>query len=404
MAWPVPAGGAPSWSRTAGTVDPSVDSVLWDMLCARSPFLALLDSYQVDNSTFSYETASTVTRTYTEPSSGSTTIDGSGSGTALVLTGGADIEVGSLLRNATRPSPVGTFLQDEILEVVANDGASPAVLTVVRDAGRQNGGTGFASHALGDTFEVIAEPKQEGSDPGKNRLTEVTLETNFTEIVDFSISVTGSRAAAKTLVAGDSLERQLADRLREKRNELERLALYGCLNNSAAAGSNAAVRRTKGAAQFMCVSGGNVDYTTKDVTEPALNKLFENIVVAGTDETDRFAIVAHPSKCRQISAFGADKVRVERTDTTWGRYINTYESDLGIVAKIIPSMNVSKSDVFILDVNKIRLAVFRPWQKWRWGQSTNGSDTLNFRYLTEVGFEIVDGVKSHGMLTGLSWS
>lgn len=392
-----------TWNKTAETFDRSVDSKLWAALMAKSPILDMLPRPSVDNFKFEWETDSAPVRTYTEASSGSTTIDGSGTNTnnVVVFSSVTGLEKGALLRNITRDTSIGSYGQSELLEVT---GISGTTVTTYRDAANLNSGTGSAAHALADVFEVVYTPKQEGSGPDANKYTDVTLAENYANSVDFYLTVTGDQAATKRLVAGDTVENQFQKNLLRLQNDLEGMFFYGALNSGAAAGSASYVRRTKGFDYWVGVANGNTDMSTKDVTPDALDGLFYKIVEDKTDPSDRFIIACHPYNARKISQFGIDKVVTDNNATKWGRHIDTFKSDLGIEAPVIWSLNITKSDLFIIDMGKVFLPVFRPFAKAQWSYGDDGVDAFRQRYLGSFGVKVTDGLYSHAKLGLLPWS
>lgn len=413
MAWPDP-GTIATWDKTANSMGRSIDPVLWPMLCTQSRLIDLIPKFSVDNDLFEWESAGTNSRIYTEASSGSTTIDGSGSNTALVVTDATGLQEGDVIRNATRATPIGTYGADELMEITA---VSTNTLTVVRDSGRYNSGTGSTIHALADTFEVVYPAKEEGSSPDANRYKDVTLYKNYTQILDMHLKLTGSQLASKRLLPADNLQRQFDDRLVELMNFVESMFLYGVVqyggsgtDADAMVGSDSYVRRTKGFQQFQytaaAATAGTLDYATKDVTETAINDVMEKIMNTGTSPNDRYIIVAANPNIRKIKAFGADKVRITQAESVWGRSIQQYESDLGITMELVPCYNMSKSDLFIVNMSKVGYATFRPMEKEEWGKGTsspNGVDAWNQRYLGEVGVKVVDAGKSHGAISYIGW-
>ena len=403
MAWPAAAQTA-TYDKTSNTFDTSVDPKLWAALMAKSPLLDKIPRFPVDSFEYKWETANQPTRTYVLATVSSGIEDTSATNVAATFTSGTDIEVGSLIRNISRATPIGTYQQDEILEVTAN---TAGACTVVRNAGAAAGATtlnGSTAHTAGDSFEIIGNVKEEGSDADRNKYQDVTLVTNYTEIHDFYLAVTGSQAATKRLVSGDTLQAQFDNCLNQLKNELEGMFLYGCLNEQDNSGSDTYVRRTKGLDQFVCQSGGALDYSTKDVTEDAINAVMQSIVTNATDPSDNFVIVCHPQSARKISTFGSDKVITSPEKSKWGRYIDTFRSDLGIDMDVIWTLNCTKSDLFIVDMNKVGIAMFRPFQKATWTYGDDGTDAWRQRYLGELGVKVVDGIYSHGKIGYISWS
>jgi hypothetical protein len=414
MAWPDP-GRTATWDKTANTMGRSVDSVLWPMLCAKSQLIDRVAKESVDNTKYEWETANTVGRTFT--AGGGTDLNGSASAarldTATVGLVAGQVQVGAIIRNASRATPIGTYGQDEIMMVSVVSGAQ---LTVIRNYANVIGGTaanGSTIHGNTDSYEILWTPKEEGSSPDANKYKDVSLVANYTTILDFYLTVTGSQLASKRLVAGDTLQRQFDDRLVELQNDIESMFLYGALNSGTAAvgagteanawaGTDAYPRTTQGLMKFLAVSGGNVDYSTLSVTETAINGLFMTLLTNGVDMSDNFILVTHPANIRTINAFGSDKVRITQAETKWGRALKTFETDLGVEVELVPCINCSKSNLFVIDTKKVKLAEFRPFQKFEWGidtSSPDGTDAWKQRYLGEYGVKVVDGAKSHGMLT-----
>jgi hypothetical protein len=427
IAWPDP-GTIASWDKTSGSFDLSVDSVLWPMLCQKSQLLDRIPRFNVDNTEYLWESANTVGRTVTAADhGGATTFDGHATNAVIaMLTADADkVQEGSILRNVSRATPIGTYGVDEQMQVTAKAAADSGYVhvTVARNYNAPVGSTaanGSTAHTHSDVLEILFTPKPEGSDPSANRYTDVSIVKNWTTIHDFYLKVTGSQLHNKRLLAADNMQRQFDDRLVELKNDLEAMWLYGQVNSAGAtvdaypadetsyvqAGSDSYVRSTRGFQNFVVVSGGNVDYTTKAVTEEAINAQVANIMADGTDMTNKFGIVGHPNQMRVISAFGADKVRVTQAETKWGRALKSFETDLGVELELIPCLTMSKTDLFIINFNKVGLATFRPFQKLEWGIDTStpdGSDAYKQRYIGELGAKIVDGPYSHAALSYLTW-
>jgi hypothetical protein len=402
MAWPTSGVSVAAYDKTAYTFGRSVDDKLWPALMARSPLLSAIPRFPVDHTKFEWETQNEPTRTFTADGTSNTTIDVSGatSNKYICFSSVVGLQEGDLIRNISRATPVGTYGADEIMQVV---GITSNTAEVLRDYQYRNTGTGYASHDDGDVFEVVGTAREEGSSPDENRYKDVTLVENYTQIFDYYLAVTGSQFASKRLVAGDTLAAQTALGHKKLANELEKTFLYGALAQGANAGSDSYVRTSKGFQQFVQVASGNVDYSTKVVTATALDALFEDILTDGTDPMDKFIIVTHPSQARVISHFGEDVVRTTQENTAWGREIKTFQSDLGVQADILWTLNCSPSDLFIIDLNKVGIAEFRAWKQAEWTYDSDGVDAWRQRTLGELGFKVVDALYSHAALGYLTW-
>lgn len=404
MAWPAVVPTA-TWDRTSGTEGRQVDSVLHPMLCAKSQMLdSVKVGAQTDEPKIEWISAQTNARTVQGVSS-STTIHNSGSATDLALSSGlgATVKVGAILRNASKATGIGTYKVDELMLVTAISGD---VLTLYRDYGANAAGTGFATHGTTSAYEVIFTGVEEGSSPSVNKYKPTVLDSNYTSILDFYLTVTGTELARRPQVAADNMQRQYEDRMIELKNDLSAFILYGAQAPANPAGTDANIRTTKGVLQALAQSGGNCDYTSTAVTEAGINKLCENILSAGCDRSETYKIFVHPAHARVISGFGADKVRVERVDKTWGRYVTYLLSDLGFELEVVPDPLVLKSNLFLLNMNKVELVPFRPWMQMEWGMQTStpdGTDAYKKRILGEYTMRVIDPLKAHGCMTLLSW-
>ena len=431
MAFPTPGVEPASYDKTANTYSRNIDNVLYPIICSKSQLVDRFPKVPVDGAKYEWESANTRGRTFLSdaPGTGTGIV---GSATEAIIGGGAagslglTLQAGSLIRNVTRATPVGTYGADEILRVTAAVGsASAGDFPVKRNYAQPVGSTynqGSTAHAATDVFEILASPKQEGSSPDENKYTDVILAANYTQIMDFYLTVTGSQLASKRLIAADSLQSQFDNRLVELKNEIESMLLYGAVNPDNAAqgadteanawiGTDAYARTTKGFQQFQNVAAaytnGLVDYATKAVTESAISQLVANLMSVGNDMSDPLILVAHPNNIRTISGFGADKVRITQSETKWGRALKTLETDLGVDLELVPCMNASKSDLFIINTKKVFLTEFRPFVKMEWGIDTStpdGTDAWKQRYLGELGVKVIDGPKSHASLQYITWS
>jgi len=412
MAWPAVTQTA-TFDKTAYTFARSIDQKLWAALMAKHPILDMLQRPSVDERKFEWETDVAPQRTIIATTG--TNLNGSATNASIGVAnatsdpylGSNFLELGMIIKNATRATPIGTYLSDEIMEITAISGASPAIVTVARNSGLPTGSSasnGSTVHGNTDVFEILYNPKQEGSAIGANRYADVALVANYTNTIDFALQVTGDQLHSTRIVAGDTLANQTAKNVLNTSNDMERMFFYGVSNQGAAAGSQSYVERTSGLDQFITASGGNVDYTTLDVTADAIDKLVETILENKTDPTDNFIIACHPFNARKISHFGSDKVIIDQTVTKYGRTIDTYLSDLGVSLPVIWTLNVSKSDLFIIDMDKVALPVFRPWEVAEVTYNIDATDAWRQRYLTSVGVKVVNPIYSFGKLSSLPWS
>lgn len=337
---------------------------------------------------------------------------GSGSASATVLnvaTGtGSKVMEGSLLMNVSYPTPIGTYQRNEILQVTA---VSTDALTVVRDIGAFNSGTGSTAHVFGDVYRVIATPHQEGSvaslDP--NKYVAQSILENYSNIQTVKLQATGSQLARDMEVVASDLERQYAREMLQLKNEMVGTLLYG-FNSSTAVGSDTVIRYTKGILDFLVdnIVSANalVDYTTTTLTADAINALFLKLWNNGADPSEPYKIVTSGASQQVISSWESDKVRTTWQEGRVGRYVTEFVSDLGFTAEVIADPIVTKSDLFIIQPEKVKVIPFRPFFKTEWGLDTsapNGDDVYYTRVIGEHTVQVVDPGMAHAAITYLSW-
>ena len=418
MALPV----APSFASfdvTARTEGRSVHSVLLDAMFAKSRFLEVMGPGGKTSSQQRHEWISLKTpiQTVTAVDGSGTEIGhltrGSGSASAVVLnvaTGtGANVKPGSLLVNITAATPIGTYQRNEILEVTA---VSTDALTVVRDAGAFNSGTGSTQHVLTDVYRIIYDPTQEGSvasaDPNTYQADDIY--ENYTAILTMKQQQTGSQRARAMEVGSNETERQWQRDLIALKNKRVSMFLYG-FNSATAVGSDTVIRNSKGILDFMVdnIVAANplIDYTSTVVTYDTINALFIKLFDNGADPSEPYKIVTTATTKDVIGTWDADKVRTTLDNERVGREVTLFKSSLGFQAEIIAEPMVQKNDIFIIQPEKVHPMTFREYDKQEWGKGTpsvNGDDMWYRRTIGEETLEMFDPGTAHAAVTYLTWS
>ena len=408
----IPAAGSyASFDVTARTEARSVDGVLWDAMFAKSRLLEVLGSPQkIPTQRHEWNRQSGPTVNVTEANSANTTIDGSASLTALEVGSGegAHCPIGTLLVNASKATPIGTYQRNEILQVTAVTGD---LLTVTRDAGNFNSGTGFATHALTNKYKILYIPKQEGSkatDDENLYKSQVILE-NYAAIQSMKMEATGSQMARAMEVVASDFERQWNRELINLKNQMVNMILYG-YNSSTAVGSDSVIRNSKGLLDFLAdnynSANGLIDYTTTTLTATALNNLFKKLWLNGADPSENLVILTSGNSQQVISAFDSTLVRTTYEEGRVGRYVTRFVSDIGFEAEVIIDPLIEPNDLFIVNPAKLMVKQFRPFETEEWGKGSrtpNGDDIFYQRTLGEHTIEVVDPGYAHAALTYLSW-
>jgi len=338
-----------------------------------------------------------------------TTIDGSATLLALEVSA-ADALLcppGTRLKNASRATPIGTYKVDEVMEVVTVTGA---VLTLKR-AINGDGTNGSDAHAATDLFRIMYSAKQEGSkatdDP--NLYKSQTILENYSAIQSMKLEATGSQMARAMEVVASDFERQYQRELIQLKNQMVNMVLYG---NDAATeeGSDTVIRDTKGVLQFMVdnINAANplIDYTSTALTATPLNTLFRKLWENGADPSDNYIIVTSGQSKQVLGGLDASLVRTTYEETRLGKEVTMFHSDMGFAAEVIADPLIPKSDLFILNPNKLSIIPFRPFEKEEWGKGTstpNGDDIYYQRTLGEHLIEVIDPGHAHAAMTFLSW-
>lgn len=412
MALPV----APSFASfdvTDRTQGRSVHQTLLDAMFAKSRFLEVIGEGGSTNKQQRHEWISLAApvQTVTEATdAGGDEVAGSNSNAQLnVVTGtGANVKPGTLLVNATRATPIGTYQRNEILQV---NTVTTDALTVTRDAGAFNSGTGSTAHTAADVYKILYDPTQEGSvasaDP--NTYSADTILENYTAILTMKMQLTGSQKARAMEVVDSEVERQWQRELINLKNRRVNMFLYG-YNSATAVGSDTVIRNSKGIKDFLVdnIVAANplVDYTTTTLTYKAINDLFIKLFNNGADPSENYKIVTNAVTKDVIGSWDADKVRTGLNDGQVGREITLFKSSLGFQAEVIAEPQIEKNDLFILNPGKISPMTFRPYDKQEWGKGTsapNGDDMWYQRTIGEETLMIHDPGYAHAALVYLTW-
>lgn len=382
----------------------SLDSVLWDALFPKSRVLEVVGlGPAIKEPYFSWQNLLGPAMYVTEANSASTTVDGSDIGTELVVTDASKLPVNSLLLNVSRRTPIGTYNRDEVLLVAAKNGNT---LTVVRDAGKFNNGTGSTAHQLGDTYLVLYPAVNEGSKLADdlNQYVKRQELTNHTTIIRGKIEVTGTQLARAMEIVANEFERQFQQMLVHLKNQLVNMVVYG-IQTSATGRDSDDIFVTKGLKNFLVdnivSTNALVDYTTTSLTADAINDLFEKLRYNGADPSQNYVILTSPKAKRVISAFDYALITSSYSEEQVGREVTRFKGDLGFVAEVIEDPLIRPNDLFIINADKVKLVPFRNWQEASVGWEQTGDDLYARTVLGEFTVQVVDPGYDHAALINL---
>jgi hypothetical protein len=200
----------------------------------------------------------------------------------------------------------------------------------------------------------------------------------------------------------DMINVQVQEKLREIAREMNNSLIYGRRIERASS-----VPGTMGGIlQFL--TGGNAVATGGALSATHINSALELIYSDG-GTSDRYAILCSENQARKISAFntsGSNPVVMKTPeDRNFGGYISAFTGDLPVdssfQAQIVVDPNFPKTQVAVIDLNKISLRPFINRSLQDSDATPNGADYYQRRVLGEYTAEIMNGTTAHALITGL---
>lgn len=237
-------------------------------------------------------------------------------------------------------------VNDELLLVTAVAGND---LTVTRGYA----GTTAAAVAEGDDVVFQFVEGKEGADARPARFKARTRHTNFTQIFDGTISISGTAAATSQHGIDDLYAYEKAKKEKELALQLEKAVINGVKYEAA----NGLVRQMGGIKHFVqtnvfAKAGAAIDGDTiNDAFQAIAEKTGQN-VGAG------YKIIVSPKQKRAISKMDVDKISLDRKDNGRGQVVDYFIGDFG-EAEIVVNPNLSADEIFLVDSNRIKI---RPLQ------------------------------------------
>ena len=373
----------------------------FDTLIANSPsFLRLLGSFGTSMNPITGAPVVTNTKyewindPMTQYSSAITAFDTDGDGTGITVASTAGFEAGSIIRfeKATGASV------SELAQVASVDSATE--LTITRDYGSTTGVT----LVVGDIVILNSTPRNEDSDVGAAIKHESEVDFNYTEIFDEVANLSGTAIASGAYDNATAMATQVRAAMIRLARKLENAFIHGVRVQR-----TSSVRGTLGGLiQFISQSGGNIDATGGNISETLINNVIEDIIQDGGMLIDP-VILCSPNQARRISALNTagtnPTVFKDINDRTLGGYTSAFIGDLAVdggatMAKVFVAQKMVKDKVAILDMNSISAKIMRGLTAK--DATTNGTDGMKQRILTELTLEVQNATTGHGIITGLN--
>lgn len=210
-------------------------------------------------------------------------------------------------------------------------------------------GTTAADITDGAKIEVQFVEGAEGNDAREARFKPRKRVSNFTQIFDETISITGTAAAVSNYGIDDIYEYEKAKKQLELALQLEKALINGVKYES----PNGLTRQMAGIRSFIqtnVVNGGGADLTDAMIND-AMQKQYEKGAFASGGN---FKIIVGAKQKRAISNFEKSNIRLDRQDNGRGQVVDHFVSDFG-AAEIVLNNNLAADELFIVDTNRLAI-------------------------------------------------
>lgn len=235
---------------------------------------------------------------------------------------------------------------DELLYVSAiNTGTKTLSVT------RGYAGTTAAAIADGAKIEVQFVEGTEGADARAARYKARTPQSNYTQIFDDSIEVTGTAEAVTQYGIGDLYEHEKQKKQLELALQLEKAVIGGIGYQSGN------VRQMKGLRSFVQTNVTNAAGAalTPDMINNAAQAIYEK---GGFASGGNYCLCVSAKQKRALSAVDANKILLTRGENTRGQVVEKFVTDFGQF-DITLNNNLDAGELFICDTNRMAI---RPLQ------------------------------------------
>lgn len=277
-------------------------------------------------------------------------------------------------------------VNDEMMLVTAiNTGTKELAVT------RGYAGTTAGAVAQDDEVEVLFTEGVEGADARESRYQSRVPKSNYTQIFDDTIKITGSAIEVAQYGVADEYEKEKQKILSGLALQLEKAIINGI---SYSIGDK---RMMGGVRQFITTNVINVGGA---ITEDAIGDLGQMIYNAGGfKEGGRYSLLVPAKQKRVMSKFSSTDVRYMAADNTRGTTVDKVITDFGEFPVILGD-NLKNSEAMIVDANR---ATIRPLGSRTFGHTYLGKkgDYEEGQIVGEYTLEFKQE-SAHGRLTNLS--
>lgn len=232
-------------------------------------------------------------------------------------------------------------IDEELILVTAVD-VSGKKLTVQRGYA----GTTAAALMEKDIVEVQFVEGAEGNDAREARYKPRKRVSNFTQIFDETVSITGTAAAVSNYGIDNMYEYEKAKKQLELALQLEKALINGVKYES----ENGLTRQLGGVRNFIKTNVVNANSELSDeFINDAMQKQYEK---GAFTSGGNFKIMVGAKQKRAISNFDKSNIRLDRLDNGRGKVVDHFVSDFG-AAEILLNNNLAPDELLIVDANRM---------------------------------------------------
>jgi hypothetical protein len=242
------------------------------------------------------------------------------------------------------PFRVGHVIKigEELLKATAISGTT---LTVTRGYA----GTTAAAIADGAKVEVQFVEGQEGADARAARYKARARKSNFTQIFDETVSISGTAAAVSQYGIDDLYEYEKQKKQLELALQIEKALINGVKYES----GDGLTRQMGGLRNYIStnVIDGGAALLSDEKINDAMQKVYEK---GGFANGGLFKIMVGAKQKRQISNFAKSEIRLTQAENSRGQVVDHFVSDFG-QAEIVLNNNLSATELVVFDANRVKV-------------------------------------------------
>ncbi len=266
--------------------------------------------------------------------------------TDSIVTAAALVSDTSIVVADTEPFRINQVVkvnEELILITAVNTGTKTLTVT------RGYAGTTAAAIAQNDVIEVLFTEGTEGADAREARYKGRKPASNYTQIFDDTIEISGSSEEIAQYGIDDLYEAEKQKKQLELALQLEKAAINGIKY------SNGTKRMMGGIRQFIQSNVTDNGGAVLNSLDP-INDLAQDIYRAGGfKDGGTFAIMVGAKQKRALSKLDQDVIRIERADNARGQVVTTLITDFGEF-EVKLNDNLKSDELILTDINRIKVS------------------------------------------------